>query len=346
MPNELSRRRAARRVGLLPRLRAAPVLLLGLVAVAVVGHTPPTETPVRWTVRDATAWMADFDTLRDQRSALIAAASPVAASPRGDRMAAALSAPVPQSSAGAPPAPAEAAPASLARPEAAPAPIVVAEADLVPRHEPKRVPRDVVDPDVTGAVPGVKRPAIVPVEVAPSVNRSGKGDRLFAPQPLGRTSDRDLFVKPTLATVAPSQSGWPPIVTVASLIAPLPAATLPRLALAAPDGAIEDGRIVIAMSRTGPGRVVTQSAVAAYGDRDVARAKGRGHPLLPPVPDTRMASANPRTTVWAQPAVPEIGYARRSAEGILARFRAVLGDEPDPEPRPMTKAEEAEKMGP
>ena len=336
MPNELSRRRAARRVGLLPRLRAAPVLLVGLVAVAIVGQTPPTETPVRWTVRDATAWMADFDTLRDQRSALIAAASPVAASPRGDRMAAALSAPAPLSSAGAPPAPAEAAPAS----------IVVAEADLVPRHELKRVPRDVVDPDVTGAVPGMKRPAVVPVEVAPSVNRSGKGDRLFAPQPLGRTTDRDLFVKPTLATVAPSQSGWPPVVTVASLIAPLPAETLPRLALAAPDGAIEDGRIVIAMSRTGPGRVVTQSAVAAYPDRDVARAKSRGHPLLPPVPDTRMASANPRTTVWAQPAVPEIGYARRSADGILARFRAVLGDEPDPEPRPMTKAEEAEKMGP
>lgn len=336
MPNELSRRRAARRVGLLPRLRAAPVLLLGLVAVAVVGHTPPTETPVRWTVRDAGAWMADFDTLRDQRTALIAAASPVAASPRGDRLAAALSAPAPLSSAGAPPAPAE----------AAPAPIVVAEADLVPRHELKRVPRDVVDPDVTGAVPGVKRPAVVPVEVAPTVNRSGKGDRLLAPQPLGRTTDRDLFVKPTLATVAPSQSGWPPVVTVASLIAPQSAETLPRLALAAPDGAIEDGRIVIAMSRTGPGRVVTQSAVAAYGDRDVARAKSRGHPLLPPVPESRMASANPRTTVWSQPAMPEIGYARRSADGILARFRAVLGDEPDPEPRPLTKAEEAEKMGP
>lgn len=336
MPNELSRRRAARRVGLLPRLRAAPVLLLGLVAVAVVGHTPPTEKPVRWTVRDAGAWMADFDTLRDQRTALIAAASPVAASPRGDRLAAALSAPAPLSSAGAPPAPAE----------AAPAPIVVAEADLVPRHELKRVPRDVVDPDVTGAVPGVKRPAVVPVEVAPTVNRSGKGDRLLAPQPLGRTTDRDLFVKPTLATVAPSQSGWPPVVTVASLIAPQSAETLPRLALAAPDGAIEDGRIVIAMSRTGPGRVVTQSAVAAYGDRDVARAKSRGHPLLPPVPESRMASANPRTTVWSQPAMPEIGYARRSADGILARFRAVLGDEPDPEPRPLTKAEEAEKMGP
>ena len=336
MPNELSRRRAARRVGLLPRLRAAPVLLVGLVAVAIVGQTPPTETPVRWTVRDATAWMADFDTLRDQRSALIAAASPVAASPRGDRMAAALSAPAPLSSAGAPPAPAEAAPAS----------IVGAQAALVPRHELKRVPRDVVDPDVTGAVPGMKRPAVVPVEVAPSVNRSGKGDRLFAPQPLGRTTDRDLFVKPTLATVAPSQSGWPPVVTVASLIAPLPAETLPRLALAAPDGAIEDGRIVIAMSRTGPGRVVTQSAVAAYPDRDVARAKSRGHPLPPPAPAPRMAPANPRPPVWARPAVPEIGYARRSADGILARFRAVLGDEPDPEPRPMTKAEEAEKMGP
>ncbi len=336
MPNELSRRRAVRRAGLLPRLRAAPVLLLGLVAVAVVGHTPPTETPVRWTVRDASGWMAEFDTLRDQRSALIAAASPVAASPRGDRLAAVLPAPAPQSSAGASPAPAE----------AAPAPIVVAENDLAPRHEPKRIPRDVVDPDVTGAVPGAKRPSVVPVEVAPTVNRSGKGDRLLSPQPLGRTTDRDLLIKPTLATVPPSQEGWPPLVTVTSLIAPQSTETLPRLALAAPDRALEEGRIVVAMTRTGPGRVVTQSAVAAYGDRDVARTRVAGRPLLPPVPEARLAAASPRTTVWAQPQVPEIGYARRSAEGILARFRAVLGDEPDPEPKPKTAVEEAKEMGP
>lgn len=335
MPNELSRRRAVRRVGFLPRLRAAPVLLLGLVAVAVVGQTPPTDAPVHWTVRDASGWMAEFDTLRDQRSALIAAASPVAA-PRGDRLAAATPAPAPQPSAGASPASAE----------AAPAPIVVAEADLLPRDERKRVPRDVVDPDVTGSVPGIRRPVMAPVEVAPTVNRTGKGDRLIAPQPLGRTTERDLFVKPTLATVPPSQEGWPPLVTVASLIAPQSSATLPRLALAAPDPAAEDGRIVVAMTRTGPGRVVTPSIVASLADRDAARAKVHGRPLLPPVPETRTASANPRTQVWAQPPVPEIGYARRTADGILARFRAVLGDEPDPAPSKKSAADEAAEMGP
>ena len=343
MPNELSRRRAVRRVGLLPRLRAAPVLLLGLLAVAVVGQTPPTETPVRWTVRDASGWMADFDALRDQRSALIAAASPVAA-PRGDRLAAASPAPAPQPSAEASPAPAEAAPASVS--EVRREPMVVAEADMPPRHELKRIPRDAVDPDVTGAVPGVKRPAVVPVEVAPTVNRTGKGDRLLAPQPLGRTTERDLFVKPTLATVPPSQEGWPPVVTVASLIAPQSAETLPRLALAAPDRNTDDGRIVIAMTRTGPGRVVTQSAIATLGDRDAARTRIAGRPLLPPVPDARLVAASPRTTIWAQPAVPEIGYARRSADGILARFRSVLGDEPEPEAKAKSAADEAREMGP
>lgn len=332
MPNERRRHRAARRVGFLPRLRAAPVLLLGLVAVAVVGQTPPSEAPVRWTVRDGSAWMADFDTLRDQRSALIAAASPVAAAPRGDRLAAAVPLSAPQTSADASPASAEA-PA---------APIVVAEADLTPRHEVKRVPRDVVDPDVTGAVPGVKRPAVAPVEVQPTVNRSGKGDRLMVPQPIGRTTDRDLMVKPTLATVAPSSDGWPPLVQVGSLIAPQSSKTLPKLALAAPDRAAAEGRIVVAMVRTGPGKVATQSAIAALGDRSGAKAGGR--PLLPPVPGEQVASA--RTQVWAQPPVPEMGYARRATDNILARFRAVLGDEPEPEPRAKTPAEEAKEMGP
>ena len=336
MPNELSRRRAARRVGLLPRLRAAPALLLGLLAVAVVGQTPPSEAPIRWTVRDASGWMAEFDTLRDLRSAALAAAPSIAAAPRGDRLTAVDPTPAPQPSA-------DASPASA---EAGPAPMVVAEAGLAPRDERKRVPRDVVDPEVTGGVPGAKRPSAVPVEVAPTVNRSSKGDRLFAPQPIGRTTDRDLFVKPTLATVAPSQSGWPPVVSVASLIAPQPAELLPRLALAAPDRAAEGGRIVIAMTRTGPGRVVTQSAIAAYGDRDAARAAATGRPLLPPVPDTAVAAADPRTRVWAQPQVPEIGYARRATDGILARFRAVLGDEPDPAPKPKTASEEASEMGP
>jgi len=337
MPNERRRRRAARRVDLLPRLRAAPVLLLGLLAAAVVGQTPPTETPVRWTVRDASGWMVEFDTLRDQRSALIAAASPVAA-PRGDRLAAADPAPAPQPSAGASPAPAEVAPA--------PARVRIAEADIAPRHEIKRVPRDVVDPEVTGSVPGVKRPAVAPTEPAPTVNRSGKGDRLLTPQPLGRTTDRDLMVKPTLATVAPSPDGWPPVVTIASLIAPQPKKTLPTLALAAPDKSAAEGRVVVAMVRTGPGRVATQSAIATLGDRDAARARAQGRPLLPPVPEAQMAAANPRTTVWAQPEVPAIGYARRTADGILARFRSVLGDEPDPEPKPKTAAEEAQEMGP
>lgn len=287
---------------------------------------------MRWTVREASGWMAEFDTLRDQRSALIAAASPVAASPRGDRLAAAEPAPAPLPSVGASPAPAEAAPARL----------VVAEADLAPRHEPKRVPIDAVDPDVTGAVPTIKRPAVAPVETPPAVNRAGKGDRLLAPQPVGRTTDRDLMVKPTIATVAPSADGWPPMVQVASLLAPQAASTLPRLALA-PDRHPVEGRVVVAMVRTGPGKVVTQSAIAALGERG---GKASGRPLLPPVPEAQVASVNPRTQVWAQPAVPEMGYARRTTEGILARFRAVLGDEPDPEPKAKTAAEEAAEMGP
>lgn len=335
MPNERRRHRAARRVVLLPRLRAAPVLLISLVAAAIVGQTPSTDAPVRWTVRDASGWMAEFDTLRDQRGALLAAASPAAASSRGDRLAAAVAAPAPQPSVGAPPAPAEVAPAAL----------VVAEADLAPRHELKRVPRDVADPDTTGSVPGVRRPAVAPVEVQPTVNRSGKGDRLLVPQPIGRTTDRDLMVKPSLATVAPSSDGWPPVVTLASLIQPQPAKILPRLALAAPDKAAGD-RIVVAMVRTGPGRVTTQSVIASLGDRDRNRGKASGRPLLPPVPEAHMASVNPRTQVWAQPAVPEIGYARRTTDGILARFRAVLGDEPDPEPKAKPATDKDEEMGP
>lgn len=334
MPNERSRRRAARRVVFLPRLRGAPVLLLGLVAVAILGGvTPPNDAPVHWTVRDASGWMAEFDDLRQSRSALIAAATATAA-PRGDRLAAASPASAPRSSAGVPPAPAEAATGR----------IVVAEADQLPRHQMKRVPLDAVDPDVTGAVPGVKRPAVAPIQVNPTVNRSGKGDRLISPTPVGRATERDLFVKPTLATVPPSQDGWPPLMTLASMIAPQNAKVLPRLALAAPDASATDGRVVIAMTRTGPGKVVTKSAIAALGER--SRHHESGRPLLPPVPEAQVAAASPRTTVWAQPPVPEMGYARRSADRILARFRAVLGDEPDPEPRAPTPAEEAEKMGP
>lgn len=287
---------------------------------------------MRWTVRDASGWMAEFDSIRDQRSALLAAASPIAAAARGDRLAAVPTAPAPRPSADASPASAEVAPAAM----------VVAQADLAPRHEIKRVPRDAVDPEITGSVTGVKRP-VAPAEIHPTVNRSGKGDRLLVPQPIGRTTDRDLMVKPNLATVAPSSEGWPPVVTFASLIAPQPAAMLPRLALSAPDKAAED-RIVVAMVRTGPGRVATQSVIASLGDR--GRAKAGGRPLLPPVPEAQMASAGPRTQVWAQPQVPEMGYARRATDGILARFRAVLGDEPEPEPKAKTAAEEAAEMGP
>lgn len=331
MPNERRRRRAVRRVDLLPRLRAAPVLLLGLLTVAVVGQTPSSDAPIRWTVRDASGWMAEFAPLMEQRGALISAASTAAAS-RGDRLAVADPAPARDPSAGASPASAE----------AAPAPMVVADAELLPRHEVKRVPRDVVDPEVTGAVPGLRRPAVAPTEVPPVVNRAGKTDRLLMPQPIGRTTDRDLMVKPTLATVAPSADGWQPLVSVASLIAPQSSKTLPRLALAAPDRTAVDGAVVVAMVRTGPGRVATQSAVAALGER--GRAKANGRPLLPPVPEAQMASANPRTQVWAQPPVPEMGYARRTADGILARFRAVLGDESEaaPQAKPLGDAE----MGP
>ena len=276
--------------------------------------------------------MAEFDTLRDQRGALIASASPVAAAPRGDRLVAADPASALQPSAGASPASAEA-PAR---------PLVVAEADLVPpRHEIKRVPRDVVDPEITGAVPRGPRPTDPPAEVQPTINRSGKGDRLLVPQPIGRTTDRELMVKPSLATVVPPSDGWPPVVTIASLLAPQSAKTLPHLALAAPDRN-DDGRIVVAMVRTGPGKVATQSAIAALGDRN--RAKASGRPLLPPVPEQQVASA--RTQVWTQPQVPEIGYARRTTDGILARFRAVLGDEPDPTPPAKRPATEAEEMGP
>ena len=96
------------------------------------------------------------------------------------------------------------------------------------------------------------------------------------------------------------------------------------------------------MVRTGPGKIATQSVIAGLGDRN--RAKVGGRPLLPPVPDQQVASA--RTQVWAQPPVPEIGYARRTTDGILARFRAVLGDEPDPAPTAKRPATEAEEMGP
>lgn len=304
MPNERRRPRAAKRVTFLPRLRVAPVLLLGLVVVAVLGRAPQGEQPVRWTIRDADGWMNEFDGLRLERTAALDRAGVV--------LAAADPAPV---------AP-DAAPASGDHRGAA---FVVAEAEQLPRDVRKIVPRDVPEPEMTGSVPKgqrLQRPDSVD-EPLPIINRTNKGDRLLGPRPLGQSTEQDLFVKPTLATVPPTLEGWPPLVAVASLAAPLAETTLPRQAMAAPDRR-NDGRVVVAMVRTGPGRVVTQSAIAALGTS--GRAKGR--PLLPPVPEAQIAAANPRTQVWTQPAVPEIGYAKRAGD-LLARFRSVLGDEDD-----------------
>ena len=151
---------------------------------------------------------------------------------------------------------------------------------------------------------------------------SGKGDRLLAPAPLGRTTDQEIMTKPTLAVVPPPQEGWPQIVRIASLIAPQPASMLPRQAMSAPEGD-RDGRIVVALVRSGPGRIVTPSVIAQITSSPRAHDKGR--PMLPPMPDAQMAAANPRTTVWAQPPVPQMGYARTN--DLESRFKAVLGDE-------------------
>jgi hypothetical protein len=296
MPNERRRHRAAKRVDLLPRVRLAPVLLFGLVAVALLGRTPHGDAPVRWAVRDAGAWMTDWDGVREVRLAALVAGSRVAS--------------------------ADTAPVATVPSESRTGPIVVAEADLAPRDVRKTVPRDAADPEVTGAVPKADAPDTRPSnEPLPIINRSGKGDRMMAPTPLGRTTDHDLFVKPTLATVAPTQEGWPPLMRVASFIAPQTDKILPRLALAAPDPATAKDRIIVAMVRSGPGSVVTQSAIAALA----AHPRPKGRPLLPPMPDQQMAAANPRLDVWAQPPMPEMGYARRN--DIEARFKAVLGEE-------------------
>lgn len=297
MPNERRRRRAARRVVWLPRLRTAPVILLGLFAVAVLGRTHHDEAPVKWTMRAPDAWMADWDGLREARLAALAPAA------RPMVMAEATKLPissVPSGSRG------------------------DAEVDRAPRDERKVTPRDIVDPEITGSVPKGARstnPASTP-ESMPLINRSGKGDRLLSPQPLGRTTDGDLLVKPTLAVVAPTQEGWPPLMRLASLTAPQSEKILPRRTLGAPDAKLSD-RIVVAMVRSGPGRVVTPSAIAALTHSNRARDKNR--PLLPPMPDQQTASVNPRTTVWAQPPMPELGYTRRT--DIESRFKAVLGDE-------------------
>jgi hypothetical protein len=284
MPNVRRSSRSPRRAAPAPGRSIWPIVVLGLVVVVVFGRPPAAAPPLHWTVRDTTSWMSEFDGLRHQRALLV----PRLADASG-RM-------------------------------------VIAEADLPPRDVPKQVPLDVAEPEMTGAVPPGARIAPKPVnDPLPVVNRGGKSDRLLSPQPFGRSTERDLFVRPTLATVPPSLDGWTPLVSIASLAAPQSNRVLPRRSLSAPRiGTAGDGRVIVAMVRTGPGRVVTQSAIAALGSEQHA-AKAR--PVLPPVPDDRTAAANPRTRIWSQPAVPEIGYARRSADEVLERFRAVLGDE-------------------
>ena len=300
MPNERHRRRPARRAKPASRLRVAPYVLFGLMAAAVVDRPPTTEAPIRWTMRDADAWMSDFDGLRDARLAGSGSmARLVDARPLVPTTIPPLAAAVPAA--------------------ATTAPMVVAEADLAPRDVPKVVPLDAVEPEITGAVPGGRRPQPqTPPQGAPSSNRSGKGDRLFSPQPYGRTTDGDVFVKPSLAVVPPSLEGWPPLVTLASLTAPQSERTLPRLALAPVAKGASADRIVVAMVRSGPGRVVTQSVIASLDP--AARRKGRI--VLPPVPE--QVAAGPRVGLPGAPTVPEMGYVRRN--DIETRFRAVLGD--------------------
>lgn len=319
MPNDRHRRRAARRVKSSPRLRMAPVLLLGLIAAAVLGQTPSGEPPIHWTMRDGQAWMNDWDGVRDVRLAAAAAAVHLAAnqSPMavGDvPVVAGLKAE------------AEKPVIVAARPVVTEVKaIVVAEADLVPRDVPKQVPLAVEEPTTTGAVaptPGVETgERREPLRVHPTINRTGKSDRLFSPTPLGRSTEQEIFVRPTLAVIPPSQDGWPPLTTLASLAAPLGEKAMPRSALApAPAGTTEP--VVVALVRSGPGRVVTQSVIAGLnGDRH--HAKGRI--VLPPVPEAQVATLPPRSQVWAQPDVPAMGYARTNDAEY--RFKSLLGDE-------------------
>lgn len=309
MPNERLRRRKARRAKPASPLRVAPLVLFGLMAAAVVDRHPSPEGPIRWTMRDADAWMAEFDPLREARFA-------------GTGTMARLVDVAPLAPTAAPSPVATVAPGL-----AAAVPMVVAEADVAPRPEaaprdvPKRVPLDVEEPEITGAVPGGRRlQAPAEPRLAPTINRGGKGDRLFSPQPYGRTTEGDVFVKPTLAVVPPSLEGWPPLVTLASLTAPHGERTLPRLALAPTPKGATDG-IVVAMVRSGPGRVVTQSAIAALGTNPAA-ARTKGRAVLPPVPD--QVAAGPRVGQPGAAVQPEMGFARRT--DIETRFRAVLGD--------------------
>ena len=319
MPNDHRRRRAAaRRVKSSSRLRAAPVLFFGLLAVAVLGQTPSGEQPLRWTVRNADAWMGDWDGVRDVRLAAAAAAIHIAAN---QTPMAVGTGPIVLEPKDEPTEPQVVA----AKPVVVEIrPIVVAEADLPPRDVPKQTPTSYVEPETTGAVPAVAPvDRASPIRVHPTINRTGKTDRLFAPAPLGRTTEQEIFTRPTLAVVPPSLDGWPPVATFASLTAPASERDLPRSAVAPLEGDVVQP-VVVAMVRTGPGRVVTQSAIAALGDRD---RSPKGRIALPPVPENQVATLPPRSRIWAQPDVPAIGYARTN--DVEYRFKSLLGDEDD-----------------
>lgn len=333
MPNDRRGRRKARRVKSTSRMRVAPVLFFGLVAAAVLGNAPSGEPPLRWANRNADVWMADWDGVRDVRLAAAAAAVHQAANQLPLSMDGPVVAPKPMVAAREE---AEPAPAAVAAADVKPVvdakpvvvatvevkPIVVAEADQPPRDVPKVVPDTVLDPDVTGSVPSSRQvaPAGDQRRVPPTINRGGKSDRLYSPAPLGRTTDRDIFTKPTLAVVPPSQDGWPPVATIASWTAPQTEKALPRVAIAkTPETDLEP--VVVAMVRSGPGRVVTPSVVATVS----VGKPGHNRVLLPPVPEGQVAQLPPRSRVWAQPDVPMLGYAK--SNDVEYRFKSLLGDE-------------------
>lgn len=342
MPNDRRGRRKARRVKPTSRMRVAPVLFFGLVAAAVLGNAPSGEPPLRWANRNADVWMADWDGVRDVRLAAAAAAVHQAANQLPLSMDGPVVAPKPMVAARED---AEAKPTVVAAADAKPTaatdakpavvadakpvvvatldvkPIVVAEADQPPRDVPKVVPDNVIDPDVTGSVPSARQvPPADQRRVPPTINRGGKSDRLYSPAPLGRTTDRDIFTKPTLAVVPPSQDGWPPVATIASWTAPQSEKSLPRVAIAkTPETDREP--IVVAMVRSGPGRVVTPSVVATV----TVGKPGHNRVLLPPVPEGQVAQLPPRSRVWAQPDVPMLGYAK--SNDVEYRFKSLLGDE-------------------
>ncbi len=308
------------------RMRVAPVLFFGLVAAAVLGNAPSGEPPLRWANRNADVWMADWDGVRDVRLAAAAAAVHQAANQLPLSMDGAVVAPKPMVAARDE---AEAKPTVVAATEVKPVvvatvdvkPIVVAEADQPPRDVPKVVPDTVIDPDVTGSVPSARQvPPADQRRVPPTINRGGKSDRLYSPAPLGRTTDRDIFTKPTLAVVPPSQDGWPPVATIASWTAPQSEKSLPRVAIVkTPETDREP--IVVAMVRSGPGRVVTPSVVATVS----VGKPGHNRVLLPPVPEGQVAQLPPRSRIWAQPDVPMMGYA--NSNDVEYRFKSLLGDE-------------------